>query len=166
MNKIFIFFSIRKRRSSFSGINTSGCLFASSGGMTRSVKMMMLFVLIQIYFFLSCHFQSIALVRLSGGVSILTTDSQKNILGDSPEFFAGATIFTQPYNCGFFILVKKFLQFKQTHRMQIIFLFNDNRSARRLVARKLIPLNPIMMMIALTGRRSMSNRQRTRTMRS
>lgn len=45
-------------------------------------------------------------MRLSGGVSILTTDSQKNILGDSPEFFTGATVLTQPFNCGFFILVR------------------------------------------------------------
>jgi len=44
-------------------------------------------------------------VRFSGGVSILSTDSQRNILGDSPEFFVGATTFTQPFNSGFFILV-------------------------------------------------------------
>ena len=48
---------------------------------------------------------SLVVVRFSGGVSIISIDKNKNLLGESSEFFAGAPTITNCLDGGFYVLV-------------------------------------------------------------
>jgi hypothetical protein len=48
---------------------------------------------------------SLVVVRFGGGVSIVSIEKNKNLLGESSEFFAGAPAITQCFAGGFYVLV-------------------------------------------------------------
>ena len=48
---------------------------------------------------------SLVVVRFSGGVSIISIDKNKNLLGESSEFFAGAPTISTCLDGGFYVLV-------------------------------------------------------------